>query len=243
MDSLTTLVIAAQRGDLDAFGEIVIRFQDMAYAGAYAWLGDFHLAQEAFIDAYLSLPNLREPAAFPGWFRKIILKHGDRISRRKQVATVPIETTSQVSSTEADPAVAVEVRQMKQTIYNILEALPEHQRLVTTLFYITGYSQKEIADFLDVPVSTVKKRLYDARKRLQERMEILMTEYLQANRPSQDEQFSNTIQLFLALQIGDGARVERLLEKDPALVHAKCEFHADLAREMLYWPTGNLPLE
>ena len=61
MEELDGLVRAAQRGESEAFGRIVVRFQNMAYASAYAQLGDFHLAQdaaqEAFVDAYLSLAS------------------------------------------------------------------------------------------------------------------------------------------------------------------------------------------
>ena len=68
MDPLTTLVQAAQGGDGRAFTRLVARFQDMAWASAYARLGDYHLAQdaaqEAFIDAYLSL---QEAAATVPW--------------------------------------------------------------------------------------------------------------------------------------------------------------------------------
>ena len=68
MDTLTTLVRAAQGGDLDAFGQVVERFQTMAYAVAYAIVGDAHLAedaaQEAFIQAFRDLPTLQEPRAF-----------------------------------------------------------------------------------------------------------------------------------------------------------------------------------
>lgn len=59
MEDLKTLVIRSRSGDLDAYGEIVRRFQDMAYGYAYSVLGDFHLAQdvaqEAFIQAYRDL--------------------------------------------------------------------------------------------------------------------------------------------------------------------------------------------
>ena len=68
--SLTTLITAAQSGDLDAFGQLVVRFQRMAYAVAYTMLGDAHLAedvaQEAFIEAFICLPKLIEPLAFSG---------------------------------------------------------------------------------------------------------------------------------------------------------------------------------
>ncbi|MEZ4726324.1 MAG: hypothetical protein R3E79_04225 [Caldilineaceae bacterium] len=58
MNDLRELVCAAQQGDKDAFNQVVLRFQDMAYATAYAMLHDVGLAQdaaqEAFIDAYLA---------------------------------------------------------------------------------------------------------------------------------------------------------------------------------------------
>lgn len=67
---LADVVTAAQEGDKEAFDQLVIRFQDMAYASAYAITGDSELAQdaaqEAFLDAYQNLAHLREPAAFPG---------------------------------------------------------------------------------------------------------------------------------------------------------------------------------
>src|SRR5687767_5300158 len=61
----------------DAFNGLVAAFQDMAYSCAYAVLGDFHMAedasQRAFITAWQKLHQLREPDAFPGWFRRIVL--------------------------------------------------------------------------------------------------------------------------------------------------------------------------
>lgn len=60
----------------EAFAELVIRFQDMAFACAYAVLGDAYLAedvaQEAFVVAWQKLDQLREPDAFPGWFKRIV---------------------------------------------------------------------------------------------------------------------------------------------------------------------------
>src|SRR6476646_525005 len=115
MDSLTALVIAAQAGDLDAFGQVVERFQRMAYAVAYTMLGDAHLAedvvQEAFIEAYICLPKLREPAAFPGWFRRIVLKRGDRLVRGKTPMLLPLESAEQLLSGASDPAAAAETRE------------------------------------------------------------------------------------------------------------------------------------
>ena len=101
METLESLVERAQSGDQNAYGEIVRRFQDMAYGYAYAILGDFQLAedaaQEAFIEAYHCLPNLREPRAFPGWFKRVVFGRCNRLIRGKRVETVPIGTAQAVA--------------------------------------------------------------------------------------------------------------------------------------------------
>jgi RNA polymerase sigma factor (sigma-70 family) len=174
VEELRSLVVHAQAGDLDAYGKIVRRFQDMAYGCSYSILGDLNLAQdtaqEAFIEAYRDLAKLRHPVAFPGWFRRIVFKHCDRLTRGKRLLTVPLEAAAGVPSAEPGPDEVAEEREIKDRVLEAIRALPENERMATTLFYINGYSQKEIAEFLDVPVTTVKNRLYTSRKRLKERM-------------------------------------------------------------------------
>ena len=174
MEKLTSLVARTQAGDLDAYGEIVRRFQDMAYGYAYSILGDFHLAedaaQEAFIEVYLCLGNLREPAAFPGWFRRIVFKQCDRMTRRKEIPAVPLEAAASTASPDRQPLQAAEDREMRDKVLAAIRSLPKQQREVTTLFYINGYSQSDIAEFLEVPMGTVKSRLAASRNRLKERV-------------------------------------------------------------------------
>jgi len=224
MESLSALVIAARNGHREAFDAIVRRFQDMAYAGAYARLGDLHqaqdAAQEAFIDAYLNLDKLREPAAFPGWFRRIVLKHADRQGRARRPGDLPEDLPSDLP----DPLAIVESQEVRETVQDAIAALPEDQRLTVTLFHIEEYSQKEVADFLELPVSTVKKRLFDARKRLKERMFTMVQETLRETRPSQDETFARKVRFFVALQIGDLPALADLLREDPDLIHARTEW-------------------
>ncbi len=197
--TLQALVIAAQAGDLEAFGHIVRRFQGMAYAGAYAVVGDAQLAedvaQEAFMEAYANLPKLRDPAAFPGWFRRIIFKQSDRLIRGKRVSTMPLDITIDVPVMELNPSLLVERREMSARVWRAVEALPEHERLVTVLFYSTGYALKEIAVFLEVPVTTVKKRLYNARQRLKDDLIDYVRESLHEARPVGVEGFSEQVQV------------------------------------------------
>ena len=185
MEEIKTLVEQSQSGDVDAFGCLVKRFQAMAYGSACSYLGDFHLAedaaQEAFVEAYRSIRQLRAPEAFPGWFRRIVVKHCDRITRRRALSTVPIENAATVADDGPAPDQIVETRELHQRVMDALRSLPEHQRTTTMLFYIDGYSQAEISEFLDVPVTAVKKRLHDARAKLKEKMLDMVEETLKQN--------------------------------------------------------------
>ena len=188
MEALKTLITRAQTGDLSGYGEIVRRFQGMAVGYAYSILGDFHLAedaaQEAFIEAYQCLPNLRDPDAFPGWFRKIVFKQCDRLLRRKSTEIVPLESAVGLHSETGDPLEFVEIQEMKDSVLMAIAALPVHERAVTTLFYIDGFSQNEIADFLEIPVTTVNSRLRYSRKRLKERMITMVQKTVKEKRPT-----------------------------------------------------------
>ena len=173
-ESIVPIVQRARAGDLEAFTRLVHRFQAMAYGYAYSILGDFALAedaaQEAFLEVYHKLGDLREPAAFPGWFRRIVFKHCDRIVRRRRFQTVPLDAVGERTSHHPGPQEAVEQKEAWEDVRRALGTLSPAQREATTLYTIGGYSQREVAEFLGVPLSTVKNRLYAARKRLKERM-------------------------------------------------------------------------
>lgn len=197
MRELATLVREAQGGDGGAFGEVVRRMQDMAYGAAFARLADHHLAQdaaqEAFIEAFLHLGQLQEPAAFPGWFRQILFRQCFRLTRRRPLRAVPLEDVLELPGSEPTPAQVAEARDLRSAILGALEVLPEHERVVTELFYLGGYSQKEIGEFLEIPITTIKKRLHSARGRLRTRILALVRDTLGYQLPSRDEQFATTI--------------------------------------------------
>jgi len=201
VDQIASLVVRAAAGDvprderLAAFGEIVRRLQDMAYGCAYAILGDFHLAedaaQEAFLAAYRELPNLREPKAFPGWLRRIVITQCNRQTRRRRVPTRDLTAATGVASGDPQPHEAAEKGEMIDKVLAAIRQLPDAQRMATTLFYINGYSQNEIAEFLEVPVTTVKKRLATSRDRLRDRMLSMVDETLKSFRLPGD--FADTV--------------------------------------------------
>lgn len=77
MEPLTSLVVRARAGDLEAYGRVVRATQPMAFAVAVSVLRDASLAedaaQEAYLRAFRRLGDLDEPAAFPGWLRRIVI--------------------------------------------------------------------------------------------------------------------------------------------------------------------------
>lgn len=242
MESLDSLVRAAQKGDADVFNYIVERFQDMACASAYAMIGDRQLAedatQEAFIEAYLTLEKLREPAAFLSWFRCIIFKQVDRLIRGKRLASSPLEAAAEVPGTGPDLTDLVATHEVNEQVRRAITALPERERLVVMLFYGTGYALKEIATFLEVPVTTVKKRLYDARQQLKDELIDVMSDVLQEQRPSLVNTFPATIRLLIAARIGDLDAVKTLLAQSPCLLNMKMERNEVRTRSAVLIPTG-----
>ena len=219
MDALEVIVMRARDGEAEAFGILVRRFQDMAVGYGYSILHDFQLAedaaQEAFFEAYRTLSKLREPAAFAGWFRRIVFKQCDRITRRRVVATVPLETAP-------DPVLATDEEERKAEVFEAVRQLPEHERSAMTLFYIGGYSTDEVATFLEVPVSTVKGRLHSARERLRTMLLDTVADDLRARRPSRNETFATTVvELLQAARAGDIERVKTLLKAEPRLLVAR----------------------
>jgi len=223
MVELKELVRQARGGDLDAYDQIVRRFQDMAVGYGYSLLGDFHLAedaaQEAFIAAYQRLPQLRDTAAFPGWFRRIVFKHCDRLRRGRQMTTIPLETS--IPAPGADPAAVTELKELQRRIEKAIRSLPERERQVTALYYIAEYSQPEISEFLDIPLTTVRSRLHTARGLLRDRMMDMVREQLRDKRPSRDDRLADKVQLFNAVNQGDLDTVKTLLQKEKELLGAR----------------------
>ena len=185
MDDSDTLIKQTLDGDSSAYGQLVRRFEDMAYGYAYSILSDFHLAQdaaqEAFIEAHAKLVDLRVAAAFPGWLRRIVLKHCDRLIRKKRVPTVPLASAAGLGSGTPGADTVLATREMQEEALRLVNALPEQERLAITLFHLGDHSLKEVAEFLEVPVTTVKNRLHSSRKKLKEQMMSIVDETLQSH--------------------------------------------------------------
>ncbi len=198
MDGLPAVVHEARHGPRRdwAFAELVRRFQDMAVGSAYAAVGDWEraqdVAQEAFLEAWLHLERLECDAAFPGWFRRIVVGKCGRELRRSGSHAERLTDRREAASSAAAPEL-LEVSERRDFISHALSALPSDERLVAVLHYIGGHTYDEVGAFLGVPSTTVDHRLRRARKRVRETASTALRERLFLHRPSRDGGFGMSV--------------------------------------------------
>ncbi|NGZ76394.1 sigma-70 family RNA polymerase sigma factor [Saccharibacillus alkalitolerans] len=167
----------ARRGNAEACERIFRRFSGMAYAAAYEKTRDAHLAedvvQEAFAEAFAGLEKLENAEAFPGWLRTIVIRKAGRLLRRKRIPVLPIGEAAEAAADEgADTAKTAELRELRSRLYDSVGRLPSGQRDAVRLYYFEGYPVRDIAAFLGVSESALKKRLFDARNRLRSALHV-----------------------------------------------------------------------
>ena len=187
---LERLIERAAGRDLDAFSELIQRFQHMAFGSALSFVRELQVAedvvQEAFVAAWFALPTLAEPAAFPGWLRGIVRHCAYRVLRRKQLEALPLAVADDVPAGESGPDRRVEERQRVEGVLGAIAALAAPLREVVTLFYVHECSQQDIATFLDLPLTTVNNRLHAARVQLKRRMLTIVSDTLKAHQLPDD---------------------------------------------------------
>ncbi|KJB85777.1 DNA-directed RNA polymerase subunit sigma [Paenibacillus sp. E194] len=161
---------AAKRGDREAFDPIVRQFTSMAFAVAYERLHDVQLAedavQEAFAEAFINLDKLKETEAFPGWFKVIVVHQANRILRRKRHPTVPLDDMTGLAESGKSISDIVEQKELRRLLHESVSSLSSNMRVAVQLFYFYGYSLQEISAYLGTSIPVLKKRLFDARRKL-----------------------------------------------------------------------------
>ena len=241
---IVELVPPAQAGDREARAQLLSRVQDRVMALCVARLGDPEAArdaaQDALIDAFLHLEQLREPRALHGWLRRVALKHCDRQVRRERPR--PIDDADTRAPDEAhDGEQRLGDAERRTLLRLVIDSLPEHERVTVALHYLAGLSLREIAALLEIGDNTVKQRLHSARARLRERSERDMSEAFAARRPSRARDLESSVRIFLAIRANDLDELRALLDRDPELIHTE-ESWATPAMEELPIATRATPL-
>ena len=245
METLKPIFERAKRGDLKAYEQIVACFQDLAVGYGFALLRDFHLAQdaaqEAFTEAWVNLERVYDVFAFPALLRKIVFKHCDRMTRRgKKVEIVSMEQLVEIASEEQHPDRTTEVKEMRCLVREAINTLHENERQAVSLFYISDYSQREVAAFLGVSVAVVKNRLRSARKRLKERLFDMVKDNMHENRPSRDDRFIDRLREILAPdQTNHSEGIYELLDRRWNAISRQCRA-GRIAHSHYDWQTSRI---
>ena len=185
METVTSdeqIVRRALAGDADAFGEIVQRWERRIFALAFGMLGREEDArdatQETFFAAFRNLRSFRGEAKVSSWLHRIAINQCITRQRRAKVrgeTALEDETSSEgatfLSPAHQSPAQAAESRERTKIVRRAVTALPPELREVIVMKEFEELTFQEIADVLDLPLSTVKSRLYTALRQLRMRLE------------------------------------------------------------------------
>ncbi len=168
---LVELVVTAQAGDRDAFGELFTRFQAQIFAIALRRLGDYgdamELTQDIFVKAMTKLDQLRAPECFAGWLCSIARRMAiNRIVRRSPALAIEQESLDAHCVEQKTPLCHALDRERDAKVRRGLDQLGSLDRDTLSAFYMRGHSLRDLSEQFDAPIGTIKRRLHTARKRL-----------------------------------------------------------------------------
>ena len=163
---------------------LVERHRKWIHSLAWREIGDFHAAQEitqdTFIQAFKSLPTLKDSNRFLGWLYVIAKRQCIEWLRRKPVTMQSLEAMPKAELEQLfytqyleEGQIQASTSELRQVVERLLRKLPETERSVMILHYFSGLTCEEVSARLDVSLNTVKSRLYRARKRLEQEESML----------------------------------------------------------------------
>ena len=181
----STIINSAQNGDLDAFNELVLKYQDMMYRIALRILNDEPAAddatQNAMIQAFRNVKSFRG-GSFRSWLARVTVNASyDELRRWRRQPSLSLEQVNNdgeeieslpwMMDLSAGPEENYESVEIRDAIQRAVKALIPDYRLVVILVDVEGMSYEEAARIARIPVGTVKSRLARARMQLRKALQ------------------------------------------------------------------------
>ncbi len=193
------LVRKSKNGDIDAFEELVCRYERRVYTVAYRMMGNHEdasdLAQEAFLRAFQGIEKFRGEASFLTWVCRIVTNVCRDELRKKHHVFIESyderidldegEVTKQYPTSDPGPAEVYEKKELQDYVQAAISTLSPEFRIALVMRDIQGFSYQEIAKELECSLGTVKSRINRARNYLKEKL------------ISEQEQKANSQRLFV----------------------------------------------
>ncbi|HHU32093.1 MAG: RNA polymerase sigma factor [Zhaonellaceae bacterium] len=189
------LILKCKNGNVEAFEELVLKYQRQIYTVAYRFMGNHEdasdLAQEAFIKAYKSIDRFRGESSLKTWLYHIVAnvcrdelrkrKKGQVLSLDAPISTEEGEITRQTEDWTYAPDLIYESKEAQYFIQEAINQLTPEYKEVIILREIQGFSYEEIAQHLGCSLGTIKSRLNRARKAMRDllikRRELFVDQY------------------------------------------------------------------
>lgn len=178
------LVRRVQGGQLSAYNLLVVKYQHRIISVAQKYVSDYadasDIAQETFIKAYKALPNFRGESSFYTWLYRIATNvaktYLENIQKQRSQVDIDAEDfeskdTNGVMTDATTPDRILESEELKRVILKALNELPQELKEAFTLREVEGLSYEEISDKVQVPIGTVRSRIFRARQYIESKMQ------------------------------------------------------------------------
>jgi len=177
------LIAECLAGRTEAFGQLVVRYQDRLYNTLLNVLGSADdardIAQDTFVQAFQKLDTFRGQSAFYSWLFRIAMNAAISQKRKTRLMPISIDVARERSGIEpADdrpdniPSHSLERSERQILVRTALAELPEEFRIVLVLKEMEGLKYEEIAEIVDCPIGTVRSRIHRARSELRQKLQI-----------------------------------------------------------------------
>ncbi len=175
------LVKGCQKGQLEAFEELIKKYEKKVYSLCYRYSGNYDdandLAQEAFLKVYNSIDKFKGKSAFSTWLYRVTANVCLDEMRKQKKSPLSLDKPQETEEGEMyfslpdqkyNPEVIAEKNDLRQLVHKGIGELPKEQRIIIILREMEELSYEEISEVLEISIGTVKSRLNRARKNLKE---------------------------------------------------------------------------
>ena len=181
------LIESCLNGEIEAFSQLVEKYQERLCRSLYRMTGSTHdaaeIAQEAFVLAYQKLDTFKGNSAFYSWLYRIAFNSAISQKRKKKHPATSLDNLREVSGSEpvdqnpeSAPEHRMELNEKQIMVQQALDSLADEFREVLVLKEMDGLKYEEIAEILGCPVGTIRSRIHRARSELRVKLESLLND-------------------------------------------------------------------